>query len=137
VLVLRTLAVAVIVMVTGLGPQENVIMPPAATAATTACDVQLAAVPFPMTRVGVAALAGDVSVFPFAAARDVTTGRAAVPQPDMAATAASALNNTAALRMHRMGPHASRGTVARNGVFAQFAATRFSPMWWVGYLSHD
>lgn len=39
-------------IVTGRGPQENVITPPAATAATTAFDVQLAAVPVPTTRVG-------------------------------------------------------------------------------------
>jgi hypothetical protein len=44
--------VASMVMVTGRGPQEKVITPPAATAATTAFDVQLAAVPSPMTRVG-------------------------------------------------------------------------------------
>ncbi|GAB2976885.1 hypothetical protein GCM10027184_28780 [Saccharothrix stipae] len=40
------------VMVTGAGPQSKVITPPAATAATTACDVQLAGVPLPITRVG-------------------------------------------------------------------------------------
>jgi hypothetical protein len=39
-------------MVTGRGPQLNVMMPPFATAATTAEDVQLAAVPLPTTRVG-------------------------------------------------------------------------------------
>src|SRR5215472_5846293 len=37
------------VIVTGLGPQLNVMTPPAATAATTAADVQLAAVPSPIT----------------------------------------------------------------------------------------
>jgi hypothetical protein len=46
------LAVAVIVMVTGAGPQLNVMIPPAATAATTALDVQLAGVPLPIRRVG-------------------------------------------------------------------------------------
>jgi hypothetical protein len=46
------LAVLVIVIVTGAGPQENVMIPPAATAATTAADVQLAAVPWPTTLVG-------------------------------------------------------------------------------------
>src|SRR5450432_204343 len=51
-LVLRTFAVALIMIVTGRGPQEKVITPPAATAATTALDVQLAAVPLPMTRLG-------------------------------------------------------------------------------------
>src|SRR3954463_13732583 len=64
---LRTLAVVVIVMVTGDGPQWNVMMPPAATAATTAADVQLAAVPVPITRVGcdvstARAAAGTVAV---------------------------------------------------------------------------
>lgn len=48
----RIFAVACIVMVTGSGPQENVMTPPAATAATTAAEVQLAGVPFPITRVG-------------------------------------------------------------------------------------
>jgi hypothetical protein len=36
-------------MVTGRGPHENVITPPAATARTTACEVQLAGVPWPIT----------------------------------------------------------------------------------------
>jgi hypothetical protein len=40
------------VIVTGAGPQENVMMPPAATAATNAADVQLAGVPSPTTCVG-------------------------------------------------------------------------------------
>jgi hypothetical protein len=52
-LVLRTLAVAVMVMVTGAEPQRNPITPPWATACTTADDVQLAAVPLPTQRVGV------------------------------------------------------------------------------------
>src|SRR5882757_11297488 len=37
------------VMVTGFGPQLNVMMPPRATALTTAAEVQLAGVPVPMT----------------------------------------------------------------------------------------
>ena len=37
------------VIVTGPGPQLNVMTPPAATAATTAADVQLAGVPLPIT----------------------------------------------------------------------------------------
>jgi hypothetical protein len=40
------------VMVTGAGPQSKVITPPAATAATTAADVQPAGVPLPTTRSG-------------------------------------------------------------------------------------
>src|SRR5438445_1543945 len=50
--VLTTLAVAVIVIFTGVGPQLKVITPPLATAATTAADVQPAGVPSPITVVG-------------------------------------------------------------------------------------
>jgi hypothetical protein len=50
--VFTTFAVAVIVMVTGFGPQLNVITPPLATALTTAAEVQLAGVPLPMTWFG-------------------------------------------------------------------------------------
>ncbi|GAA1760165.1 hypothetical protein GCM10009681_34200 [Luedemannella helvata] len=39
-------------MVTGAGPQSKVMIPPAATAATTALDVQPAGVPLPITLVG-------------------------------------------------------------------------------------
>jgi hypothetical protein len=41
--------VAVIVMVTGAGPQSNVMIPPAATAFTTAAEVQPRGVPSPTT----------------------------------------------------------------------------------------
>ncbi len=44
------------VIVTGLGPQLKVMIPPLATARTTAWEVQLAAVPRPITRVGWAVL---------------------------------------------------------------------------------
>jgi hypothetical protein len=44
-LVFITLAVVFILIVTGLRPQENRMIPPARTAATTAAEVQLAAVP--------------------------------------------------------------------------------------------
>lgn len=47
--VFTTLAVAASVMVTGLEPQSKVMMPPAATAATTAAEVQPPGVPLPMT----------------------------------------------------------------------------------------
>jgi hypothetical protein len=40
------------VIITGAAPQLNVIIPPAATAAMTAADVQLAGDPAPMTRSG-------------------------------------------------------------------------------------
>src|SRR4029453_10385499 len=55
--VLRTFAVARMRIVTGLGPHENLIRPPARTAATTAAEGQLRGVPLPITRVGVAAVA--------------------------------------------------------------------------------
>lgn len=48
----RTFAVVLILMVTGFRPHENRIIPPARTAATTAAEVQLAAVPLPTTRLG-------------------------------------------------------------------------------------
>ena len=51
-LVLTTLAVAFIWIVTGSGPQRNLMTPPFLTAVTTAFDVQLAAVPVPTHRVG-------------------------------------------------------------------------------------
>src|SRR5205809_2795833 len=51
-LALRTFAVAFIVMVTGPDPHEKAMTPPAATALTTASEVQLSGVPEPMTRVG-------------------------------------------------------------------------------------
>src|ERR1700722_13544015 len=57
-LVFTTLAVAVMVIVTGRGPHEKVMIPPAATAATTAWEVQLAGVPLPIPRVGCAVLTG-------------------------------------------------------------------------------
>src|SRR5262245_46967997 len=51
---LKTLAVAFIVMVTGFGPQLKPILPPCATAETTAAEVQLAGVPLPITWLGFA-----------------------------------------------------------------------------------
>jgi hypothetical protein len=56
-----TLAVALILMVTGFGPQENRMIPPARTAATTAAEVQLAAVPRPTTRLGWALSTGPLT----------------------------------------------------------------------------
>src|SRR5664279_4025243 len=49
---LKTFAVEVRTVVTGSGPQLNVVMPPFATAATNASPVQLAGVPVPITVVG-------------------------------------------------------------------------------------
>src|SRR3954469_24331497 len=46
---LNTFAVAATTIVAGAAPQSNVMAPPFATAATNASDVQLAAVPSPMT----------------------------------------------------------------------------------------
>src|SRR5689334_9237560 len=49
---LKTFAVLVRTMVTGSAPQSKVMTPPFATAATTASPVQLAALPSPITVVG-------------------------------------------------------------------------------------
>jgi hypothetical protein len=49
---LTIFAVWAIAIVAGAGPQSNVITPPAATAATTAAEVQPAADPEPTTRSG-------------------------------------------------------------------------------------
>jgi hypothetical protein len=54
---LRTLAVAVMVIVTGAEPQRKPITPPWATACTTAAEVQPAGVPVPTHRVGFVATA--------------------------------------------------------------------------------
>jgi hypothetical protein len=56
-----TLAVAPILIVTGLGPHENRMIPPARTAATTAAELQLAAVPCPTTCVGCDVSTGPAS----------------------------------------------------------------------------
>jgi hypothetical protein len=68
-----TFAVALILIVTGLGPHENRMIPPARTAATTAAEEQLAAVPWPTTRVE-----WDVSTGPPAAG----TGTVLTPRSD-------------------------------------------------------
>src|SRR5260370_12578237 len=49
---LKTFAVRVRTIVTGSGPQSNVMTPPLATAATNASPVQLAGVPVPITVAG-------------------------------------------------------------------------------------
>src|SRR5262249_5895411 len=59
--VLRTLAVWRIRIVTCPGPHAKLILPPARTAETTAAEVQLRAVPWPMTRVGTLAPAAGAS----------------------------------------------------------------------------
>jgi hypothetical protein len=52
-----------------LGPQENLMTPPAATAETTALDVQLPGVPFPITlvacEVSTARAAAGTAAWPF------------------------------------------------------------------------
>src|SRR5450432_1043023 len=108
-LVFTTLAVAVIVMVTGAGPQENVMTPPAATALTTAREVQLAAVPSPTTRAGPAAPAE------LAAASDAPCTSPPAAQAERANADANAIS-TAVGRMRGMGPHASGVIVTCNGV---------------------
>src|SRR5437764_2438841 len=51
-LAFRTLAVWCMVMVSGAGPQLNVMIPPTAIAETSSSEVQLAGVPLPMIRLG-------------------------------------------------------------------------------------
>jgi hypothetical protein len=79
----RTFAVCVMTIVTGSGPQEKVMMPPAATAATTAADVQDAGVPVPTTRVG-------REVFTWAASAGTGTKALVAPLTARAAPAAGA-----------------------------------------------
>ena len=83
---LTTLAVWVMGMVIGSGPQLKVMIPPSATAFTTAAEVQLAGVPVPITRVGLDVFTAWAS-----------TGTVAVPSGLPAGThaAASTIANTA------------------------------------------
>src|SRR3954463_12486737 len=79
-------AVAALVRGTGAGPQENLMMPPAATADTTALDVQLPGVPLPITRVGwevsTARAAAGTAAWPFGVAcRNGLGVGAAFPTP--------------------------------------------------------
>src|SRR5215212_6794845 len=109
-LVFTTFAVAVIVIVTGLLPQLNRMIPPLATAATTALDVQLAAVPVPTIRSALRvstarASAGTVALpaglpktgaeaavdLTFGAVLDVVAGGTVAVTPPPAAAAGSAL----------------------------------------------
>ncbi|MGO9904972.1 MAG: hypothetical protein ACLPY3_04520 [Solirubrobacteraceae bacterium] len=78
-----TLAVAFIRIVTGRGPHEKRMIPPARTAATTAAEVQLAGVPCPTTRFGCAVSTGAP-----AAGTGTARGEAA-PDTDQANTDAA------------------------------------------------
>jgi uncharacterized protein len=80
------LAVPFIRIVTGFGPHENLMMPPARTAAITAADVQLAAVPLPMMRVGCAV---------FTARAGLGTGTVSAPLRPAAAADGSETPNPA------------------------------------------
>jgi hypothetical protein len=123
-LVLRTSAVASIVIVTGRGPQLKVITPPAATAATTACEVQPAGVPSPMTWSGWLVLTGRPAAgtnawpagFPAAGSRTgVGEGLGLCPRRPCRAPAASAATGTGARRSPTPGGPAgpADGTGAR------------------------
>jgi hypothetical protein len=67
----KTFFTRVTVMVTGLGPQLNVTLPPPASAASNAASVQLAGVPVPTTPLARAGLGENKG------ATDVPTARAA------------------------------------------------------------
>lgn len=58
---MKTRAVACMGMVTGLGPQLKTMIPPWATAATSASEVQLCGVPFPITWAGLDVLTARAS----------------------------------------------------------------------------
>jgi hypothetical protein len=92
--VLITLAVAVITMVTGSGPQLKVMMPPAATSRTTADDVQLAGLPLPITWLGWLVLtarpAGGTEKWPWGLPKSGTTAADVVPTAAVVACDAGA-----------------------------------------------
>jgi hypothetical protein len=104
-------------MVTGAGPQANVMTPPAATAATTASEVQLPGVPVPTTRVGwlvsaacaSAGIAAWPSGFPVGEGLGPadTTGAALVRVADAGAAAGRAGVEQ---------PASQRGTAARRAI---------------------
>jgi hypothetical protein len=143
-LALRTLAVARIVIVTGSGPHEKVMIPPAATAATTASEVQLAAVPLPTTRVGrevsTAAASGGTAARPFGLPAGGTgvdgrcdglgdgAGDGAVPVPAEADAAGEGLSDdeAAALRAVVRGSEPQPAAVAVSSAAMSRAAHRFT-----------
>src|SRR6476660_2996184 len=88
-LALWTFAVAARVMVTGAGPQLNVMTPPAATARTTASEVQLAGVPVPTTRSGWRVSTGCASAGTAACPSGLPAGFAATGGADAEADAGS------------------------------------------------
>jgi hypothetical protein len=96
---LNTFAVASMGMVTWSGPQLKVMMPPSLTAPTTAAEVQLAGVPVPMTRVGVAVFTACAA----AGTTAVPSGLPAGTHADATTTSAtiSATGNTRSARMAR------------------------------------
>src|SRR5437763_3046511 len=105
---LRTFAVADIDIVTGAGPHANVMMPPAATATTTATDVQLSGVPVPTTRVGWDVSTARASAGTVAAPAGLPGGAAVVgPGTDGAGVTAAAADPLAAAA--EAGPGAGLG----------------------------
>jgi anti-sigma regulatory factor (Ser/Thr protein kinase) len=100
------------VIVTGAGPQSNVMMPPAATALTTAAEVQLAGVPVPTVRLG----------------RRVSTGRAAAGTAARPAGLPGFGSDVAAVARTADGDAlaAADGTAGRGGVVAERAGAAAS-----------
>src|SRR5215831_7072758 len=137
-LVLRTSAVASIVIVTGRAPQLKVITPPAATAATTACEVQLAGVPSPMTWSGWLVLTGRPAAgtnawpagFPAAGSRTgvgdglglgLGAGELDIPARATAALAAPATAAPAPVPLGDAPPHAASVTPDANATTSAVA----------------
>src|ERR1700683_932585 len=98
-LVFMTLAVVLITIVTGTGPHEKRMIPPARTAATTAAEVQLAAVPCPTTRVGFDVSTGRAP----SGTRTGRTPATGVPVTELAAGATLAPTTTTNAQAHKNG----------------------------------
>jgi hypothetical protein len=132
--------VACIVIVTGRGPQLKVITPPAATAATTACEVQLAGVPSPMTWSGWLVLTGRPAAgtnawpagFPAAGSRTgvgdglglglgLGAGELGIPARATAALAAPATAAPAPAPLGDAPPHAASVTPDVNAMISAVA----------------
>ena len=132
--VLTTFAVSVITMVTGSGPQLNVMIPPSATASTTACDVQLGGVPVPITRSGCEVSTGRASSgngTPVGVGGDGGDNRVAVAVavagPSIAVRTESAVTASAAASIVGAVPPTRTQLVASETNAAMVVARRFTP----------
>jgi hypothetical protein len=91
-------------MVTGLGPHEKSMIPPARTAATTAAEVQLAAVPLPTTWVGCDVSTGPAPTGTGTGAGTETPARSGVRVAELAAGTTTAPSTATQAQEHRKVP---------------------------------